>query len=277
MNSYHDEADAMFSGKPYDMDEEIKKACAASAAGQKVVLFIGRGSKQGVLDQDHHVHYCYLSPLRDNFSLTSDKNSSELIATLLKLPKDKCKNLFDEVIIDGGTIDHLIFDFKNHLDLDDQVTASFIAAEISDGGLYDAKKIAASPAPIIYQFDSHSLIYYEYLLRVLAEMSRKNLTLVFPYGDAEPWKIGAIRSVASGQVDHASHLSMLTWYLMSRKECNFVIKDGGGKQNKFLPKNDLLDQHSHDNAGGFMFEGNVAYTVVNGLKPAPSQSASSTP
>jgi hypothetical protein len=269
----------MFSAKSYDLNAELEKTRIAAAAGKKIILFIGRGSKQGVLDSDKDTHYCFLSPIKDNFSFIDDKSSSDFVTTLIQLSKENCKNLFDEVIIDGGTMDHLINDFDNNLDSDSKAQASLIAGEISDGQLFDEKKIAAFISPIIYQFDAHSLIYYEYLLRMLAEMSRRDLQFIMSFGNDAPWTAEKIRMTATSlkldptvQINDAA---IMAWYLIARKECYTTTKEGG-KENKWLPKNsNVVDQHVKTNTGSQMFSGQISYHIISGLKPELKKTASS--
>jgi hypothetical protein len=255
----------LFSNKSYNLADELQKARQAAAAGKKVILFIGRGSSQGVADADANTHYCFLTPLRENFTLTPNHSSfSELMTTLLKLPQELCQNLFDEIIIDGGTINHLMHDFHDNLDKDIQLAATFLAAEISDGQLYDTKKIAKLPSHLIYQFESHSLIYHEFLLRMLAKISRNELNLTMPFGNDAPWTIEHARKMAAlitarTQIDDAA---VLCWYLMSRKNSALKIENNG-PHNTLLPGDAKMpDRH---NAGAMMFAGYVGHFQVEGL------------
>jgi hypothetical protein len=257
----------LFSNKSYNVAEELKKARDAQALGKKVILFIGRGSAQGVADTNTNAHYCFLTPLRENFMLMPVKSSSELMTTLLKLPKELCQNLFDEIIIDGGTITHLMNDFRHNLDKDTQSAATFIAAEISDGELYDAKKIANLPSHLIYQLGSHSLIYYEFLLRMLAEMSHGELKLTIPFGNELPYTLEHARKMVALFTEdiQVNDGSGLCWYMMSRKNSAFKI-DNSGQNNNLLPDNiKIPDQHNHDNTGAMMFTGYVGHFHVEGL------------
>lgn len=259
----------MFS-QAHNFDFEIQKAKNASLAGKKVVLFVGRGSKQGVrLQEDSKVHFCFLSPLRENFFLKPSSSYSELIVSLNSLPLDKIGKLFDEIIIDGGTLHHLLHELRG--DQSNEIAALELSVEILFGDFFEASRVAASPHPIIYQVSTLSLAYHELFLRRLASVSRYDLKLLFPYGEEKPWRQGSMQNAArilqANANSQINELSLLTWYLMSRKEAQFILGEEG-RGAGYLPRDlKIKDLDSEKNNGALMFSGSLGFAVLPAFKP----------
>lgn len=181
-----------------ELDKAILKISEVKQnPNQKLVLIIGRGNKQGVVEQQPNTTYCYLDPNPAAF-MSEQKYEVCICSSLFNLATDtRFTEHFNEIIIDGGTIHHLVYEFERHGTHDEFLNATY------DINTYDqlSKISYLEGRRRLSLFSTVQLHSIDQVLGALANLSQDRvLNVHFPVEDSRLQNIPLYLKIISDQL-----------------------------------------------------------------------------
>lgn len=106
--------------------ENIRKIQHSNSVGRRSLLIIGRGNRQGFRNIQPNSHISYMTPDPNNFDYTQMSDDVSIFCSTLREFYERCIErahmqsmrkfpLFDTIVIDGGTLHHLVEPSYNSL------------------------------------------------------------------------------------------------------------------------------------------------------------------